>query len=300
MDGIRKNYLYLLACGDGSLYTGWTNDLRRRVEAHRTGRGAKYTRVHPPVKLVYYEVWDTRREAMRRETQVKRLSRPKKEALIAAGEPDGQGIPRRIHAGPLAVKTLTRPEMRTICRSLLKDDFPEREQKPASALEELYRAGVYVPCGFFEEGEQKAYGFFVPGAEHPCVLLDYFAVRADLRGAGVGSRCLSVMREFWEKKTIYIESERAEEAVSGTERAVRERRLRFYLRAGAVPTGLFPCVRGTGYTLLALPGASGPDGGRLEEIDELYHLMFPGEQYGRSVRWQPEKTEKKGRAAEGF
>ena len=47
------NWVYILRCGDGSLYTGWTNDLERRVEAHSAGRGAKYTRAHLPVELVY-------------------------------------------------------------------------------------------------------------------------------------------------------------------------------------------------------------------------------------------------------
>ena len=47
------NYVYILRCGDGSLYTGWTNDLDARIEAHRSGRGAKYTRSHLPVELAY-------------------------------------------------------------------------------------------------------------------------------------------------------------------------------------------------------------------------------------------------------
>lgn len=76
------NYTYILRCRDGSLYTGWTRDLSRRVAAHNAGRGGKYTRSHRPVMLVYAECFATRAEAMRREVQIKRLSRAEKLRLI--------------------------------------------------------------------------------------------------------------------------------------------------------------------------------------------------------------------------
>ena len=77
------NYTYILRCGDGSLYTGWTNDIKKRLEDHNLGRGAKYTRSHLPVMLVYLETFETKGEAMKREAAIKRLSRPEKERLIA-------------------------------------------------------------------------------------------------------------------------------------------------------------------------------------------------------------------------
>ncbi len=76
--------VYILRCGDGSLYTGWTNDLARRLAAHSGGRGAKYTRSRPPVALVYWERWDTKEQAMAREWAVKHLTRKQKLALIGA------------------------------------------------------------------------------------------------------------------------------------------------------------------------------------------------------------------------
>ena len=79
------NYTYILSCGDGSLYTGWTNDLRRRVAAHNAGKGGKYTRSRLPVRLVYWEEFPTKREAMAREWAVKRLTREEKLALVQAG-----------------------------------------------------------------------------------------------------------------------------------------------------------------------------------------------------------------------
>ena len=79
------NYAYLLECADKTLYCGWTNDLEKRVEAHNLGKGAKYTKARRPVALVYYEAFETKREAMMREAAIKKLDRKKKEALIRQG-----------------------------------------------------------------------------------------------------------------------------------------------------------------------------------------------------------------------
>lgn len=79
------NYTYILQCADDSLYCGWTNELDKRLKAHNDGRGAKYTRGRRPVVLAYYETFETKEEAMRREAAIKRLSRKDKLELIAAG-----------------------------------------------------------------------------------------------------------------------------------------------------------------------------------------------------------------------
>ena len=79
----QGNFTYMLECSDGSLYTGWTNDLERRVKAHNAGRGAKYTKSRRPVKLVYFESFSTKQEAMRREWEIKQLKRQEKEKMIA-------------------------------------------------------------------------------------------------------------------------------------------------------------------------------------------------------------------------
>lgn len=75
-------YTYILECSDKTYYTGWTNDLKKRVEAHNLGRGAKYTKGRLNVKLVYFEKFETKEEAMKREYEIKRLSRKQKEALV--------------------------------------------------------------------------------------------------------------------------------------------------------------------------------------------------------------------------
>ena len=79
---MKPNYTYILRCADGTLYTGWTNDLEKRLAAHNAGTAAKYTRPRRPVTLVYQEAFPTKEEAMRSEWQIKRLTRAEKLALI--------------------------------------------------------------------------------------------------------------------------------------------------------------------------------------------------------------------------
>lgn len=76
------NYTYIVECSDGSLYTGWTNDLEKRILAHNSGKGAKYTKTRLPVRLVYYEEFLTKEEAMSREYRIKHLTRQEKLKLI--------------------------------------------------------------------------------------------------------------------------------------------------------------------------------------------------------------------------
>ena len=76
------NYVYMLRCGDGSLYTGWTKDIGKRLRSHSEGKGAKYTRSRRPLELVYVEELETEGEARKREAYIKKLSRREKEALV--------------------------------------------------------------------------------------------------------------------------------------------------------------------------------------------------------------------------
>ena len=76
------NYTYIVECADGSLYCGWTNDLDKRIKDHNAGKGAKYTKTRLPVKLVYFEEFDTKEEAMSREWHIKQLRREEKLKMI--------------------------------------------------------------------------------------------------------------------------------------------------------------------------------------------------------------------------
>ena len=76
------NYTYILECADKTYYCGWTNNIEHRLNAHNDGSASKYTRVRRPVKLVYLEKSETKEEAMRREWEIKHLSRKEKEDLV--------------------------------------------------------------------------------------------------------------------------------------------------------------------------------------------------------------------------
>ncbi len=78
----NENYTYMLRCSDGTLYTGWTNDLEKRLAAHNAGRGSKYTRSRLPVALAWFEDCGSPQAAQSREWHVKRLTRGKKLQLI--------------------------------------------------------------------------------------------------------------------------------------------------------------------------------------------------------------------------
>lgn len=82
------NYTYILKCNDGSFYTGWTNNMEKRLEMHNQGKGAKYTRGRRPVELVYLEEFLTKEEAMKREAAIKKLKRKEKLLLIERYQQD--------------------------------------------------------------------------------------------------------------------------------------------------------------------------------------------------------------------
>lgn len=76
------NYTYILKCKDGSYYTGWTNCLEKRIKMHNAGKGAKYTKARRPVELVYFEEFEEKQQAMKREWEIKQLTHKEKEALL--------------------------------------------------------------------------------------------------------------------------------------------------------------------------------------------------------------------------
>jgi putative endonuclease len=76
-------YVYILLCKDGSYYTGYAKYLRHRIEAHKKGQGARYTRIHKAEKIVYVEEFDSRSDAMKREREIKSFSHSQKERLVS-------------------------------------------------------------------------------------------------------------------------------------------------------------------------------------------------------------------------
>ncbi|MBQ0055691.1 MAG: GIY-YIG nuclease family protein [Synergistaceae bacterium] len=76
-------YVYILRCSDGTLYTGWTNDLEKRLAAHNAGTASKYTRSKRPVEMLWHETCSSKAEALRREAEIKKFSRSEKLRLIS-------------------------------------------------------------------------------------------------------------------------------------------------------------------------------------------------------------------------
>jgi putative endonuclease len=83
---VEMNYTYMVLCKDETIYTGWTNDLEKRMKAHNDGKGARYTKSRRPVELVYYEEFSTKEDAMKREYAIKQLTRAQKLNLIKGRE----------------------------------------------------------------------------------------------------------------------------------------------------------------------------------------------------------------------
>lgn len=77
-----NQYVYMIECSDGSYYTGYTNNLKKRLAAHNAGKGAKYTKSRRPVRLIYQENFDNEKDALKREYAIKQLARSEKETLI--------------------------------------------------------------------------------------------------------------------------------------------------------------------------------------------------------------------------
>lgn len=76
-------HIYILCCGDGSLYTGWSTNVEKRLAEHKAGKGAKYTRTRLPVELVYREKWSSKQKALQREREIKNFSHKEKNTLIS-------------------------------------------------------------------------------------------------------------------------------------------------------------------------------------------------------------------------
>ena len=82
----HKAYMYVVECCDGTYYTGYTTDVKKRIAIHNSGKGAKYTRARLPVKLIYVEGFDSKEEAMSAEALLKRKKRPQKERFLSENQ----------------------------------------------------------------------------------------------------------------------------------------------------------------------------------------------------------------------
>ncbi len=128
-------YTYVLECSDNSLYTGWTDDIEKRLRAHNAGSGGKYTRSRLPVALRYSEAFDTKSEAMRRECAIKKLSRREKIALIEKGAAMTEPRKKKKEEGIISIDNyiaqfpLNVQQKLQNLRQTIKEAAPQAEEK---------------------------------------------------------------------------------------------------------------------------------------------------------------------------
>jgi len=178
--------------------------------------------------------------------------------------------------------------------------FPRAELKPVENIKKYWEKDLYTGYGFFENETLLAYALFLILPEDHKLLLDYYAVLEEYRNGGTGSAFLQSLRTTLTcADGIYIEAENPDCAESEPEKEIQEKRIAFYHRNGAVFTGVLSTLFGVPYRILYLPllkaenkkPSSGCDTklNFYQEIDLIYHTMFPPEIYAGKVRLEYSK-----------
>jgi GNAT superfamily N-acetyltransferase len=178
-------------------------------------------------------------------------------------------------------RELSRHEIADIYGTHMQIDFPPAELKPLELLLRRYDDGIYFARGLFNEGQLLSYALFFRAEGY--VLLDYFAVDAQLRGSGIGSRALTFIGEMPELRNaaLLLEAEDPDFSADEADREKRLRRLNFYARGGVADTGLRSRVFGVDYRVLSPSGVSA-DKARLG-MAALYHTLLPDEVYDANI-----------------
>lgn len=167
----------------------------------------------------------------------------------------------------------------------MERDFPDDELKPLWLLEQLVRDGINSIWGCYRKEELVGYYVLAQEQGSQMMLLDYLAVVPHLRGTGVGSEILALLREsLRDQDYLFIESENPEYAENDAEKQVRERRLRFYHRSGAVEQGVRILLFGVRYVGLTLSRNNPPSPQQqVEDYLSLYRRMLPEDWFEANV-----------------
>lgn len=180
-------------------------------------------------------------------------------------------------------RRLTLQQAEQIYIQYMKQDFAPDELKPFEMIRAALARGEYECLGFYDGERFTGYAYLVRLGK--TYLLDYFAIQADLRGSGYGSRILQMLRtEYADAESILIESENPDYAADKSDRADRQRRLRFYDKAGCLFTGVTVRLFGVEYKILELPvcGTHSPDAVR-EAYMRLYRSFLSEERCRKYV-----------------
>lgn len=189
------------------------------------------------------------------------------------------------------LRPLTVSQLHALYQPSLARDFPPDELMPWPRMEALTQAGQQAAYGLFEGSTLTAYGIFILDPALPAALLNYFAVEPQYRNQGIGSLALAMLRQAAEEqglRCILFEVESPQAALTPEDAALRQRRIGFYLRCGAQPTGVVSQLFGVDYQIMLLPAGDASvspmtDGQVAQAMDALYHVVVPKElDQGRS------------------
>ena len=177
---------------------------------------------------------------------------------------------------PFTVEELTLAQIRALYEGRLREDFPPAEIKPLSAIERAMRRGEYVCFGAMAGEDILSYAFFI--RLNGIALFDYFAVKKEARGTGIGSAFIKALMagKLSGMDAVLLEVDDPAFAGDEAEQDIRDRRLRFYLRNGLVDTSVTSQVYGVRFRILALPvgPCPSPDDTRRMYAD-LYRAVMP-------------------------
>lgn len=180
-------------------------------------------------------------------------------------------------------------EFRTIFE-WMKRQFHAGELKPLAHLERMRADGRYEVYGLWQSEELLAYALLACTANQKLWLLDYYAVLPEHQDAGWGERFLNELRRMVPGDAILLEVEDPDLEEDAAEKALCQRRMRFYDRCQCRHTDVWLNLFGFNYVILTLPIASEPGSAEIHAaLEEIYHMFFPPELYVENVHFRPDK-----------
>ena len=179
----------------------------------------------------------------------------------------------------MRIESLNETQVREIYENQMTEDFPAAEIKPLSRIVKMMQDRNYFCYGYFDGSALMAYAFFICGKS--ARLLDYLAVTASARGAGIGGKFLAALFEMLDEQVLWVESEAVMPDDDAASADIKERRIAFYARTGFTPTIAKACLFGVTYRVLVRNLA--PDTDAATALQDFYRDIVPAFYYETEV-----------------
>lgn len=191
----------------------------------------------------------------------------------------------------MKITSLSLEQVEQIYHTHMMEDFPAAERKPFSSIKTMWENNIYSAYGAFEHNQLTGYAFFAGKTDQRFLLLDYFAVNASCRSAGHGSRFLTeIASQLKQYDGIFLEVEDPDRTEIAEEITIRKRRIDFYLKNLVKPTPLKVQLFHVPYKIMFLPLLGDGNGCNYkEELNHIYHSMFPDAVYQKHVYFLDDK-----------